>query len=85
MKESLFCSNMIMKLDFKELFESAPVYIDNTSAFHVVGRNTTFSPRAKHIIIRHCYSAGAREGRKSHHTLCEDGASIRGSRNKASQ
>ena len=54
MKESRFCSNTIVELGFKEGFESVPVYIDNTSALHVVG-NKTFSPREKHITLSYFF------------------------------
>ena len=43
MKKSLFCRNIMMELGFTEELGGAPVYIDNTSALHVVG-NKTFSP-----------------------------------------
>ena len=49
-KASLFCRNMMIEFDFTEGFRSVPVYIDNTSALHVVG-NRTFSPRATHIVL----------------------------------
>ena len=54
MKESLFCTKMMMELGFTEGFRSVPVYIDNTSALHVAG-NRTFSPRAKHIALRYLF------------------------------
>ena len=44
MKESLFCSDMMVELGFKEGFESVPAYINNISALHVEG-NKAFSPR----------------------------------------
>ena len=53
MKESLFFRNM-MELGFTEGFRSIPIYIDNTSALHVVG-NRTFSPRANHIALRNFF------------------------------
>ena len=54
MKEAVFCSNMMLELGFKEGFGSVPLYIDNTSAFHVAG-NRTYSPRAKHIALRYFF------------------------------
>ena len=53
-KESLFCTNMMMELGFAEGFRSVTVYIDNTSVLHVAG-NRTFSPRAKHIALRYFF------------------------------
>ena len=35
MKETVFCSNMMLELDFDKSFDSVPLYIDNTSAVHV--------------------------------------------------
>ena len=54
MKESLFCSNMMVELGFKKGFESVSVYINKTLALHVAG-NWTFSPRAKHIALRYFF------------------------------
>ena len=54
MKKSLFCRNIMMELGFTEEFRGALVYIDNTSALHVVG-NKTFSPWAKHIALRYVF------------------------------
>ena len=54
MKEAVFYSNMMLKLGFKEGFGSVTLYIDNTSALHVVG-NRTYSPRAKHIVLRYFF------------------------------
>ena len=51
MKETVFCSNMMLELGFNESFDSVPLYIDNTSALHIVG-NRTYSPRSKHITLR---------------------------------
>ena len=51
MKESLFCTNMMIELSFTKGFLSVPVHIYNTSALHVVG-NRTFRPRPKHIALR---------------------------------
>ena len=50
LEEAVFCSNMMLKLGFKEGFGSAPLYIDITSALLVTG-NRTYSPRAKHIAL----------------------------------
>ena len=54
MKEKVFVSNIMPGLGFKEGFGSVPLYIDNTSAFYVVG-NRTYSPRAKHIALRYFF------------------------------
>ena len=51
-EEAIFCSNMMLELSFDESFGSIPLYIDNTSALHVVG-NRTYSPRAKNIALRY--------------------------------
>ena len=54
MKEAVFCNNMMLELGVKEGFSSVPLYIDNTSALHVAG-NRTYSPRAKHIMLRYFF------------------------------
>ena len=54
MKEAVFCSNMMLELDFDEIFGSVPLFSDNTSALHVAG-NRTYSPRAKHIALRYFF------------------------------
>ena len=40
MKEEVFCSNMMKELGFGTRFDSAPLYIDITSAMHVAGNRT---------------------------------------------
>ena len=52
MKEAVFYSNMILELRFDQSFGSVPLYIDRTSVLHVAG-NRTYSPRVKHIALRH--------------------------------
>ena len=54
MKEAVLCSNIMLELGFKEEFGSVPLYTDNTSALHVA-RNRTYSPRAKHIVLRYFF------------------------------
>ena len=54
MKEAVFCSNIMLELGFDKRFGSVPLYIDNTSALHVAG-NRTYSPRAKHIVLRYFF------------------------------
>ena len=54
MKESVFCSNMMLELGFKEGFGSVPLQIGNTLALHVTG-SRTYSPRAKHIALRYFF------------------------------
>ena len=54
MKEAVFCSNTMKELGFGTRFDSAPVYIDNTSALHVAG-NRTYSSRAKHVARRYFF------------------------------
>ena len=51
MKESIFCSNMMLELGFKEGFGSVPLDITNTSALNVAG-SRTYSPHAKYIALR---------------------------------
>ena len=53
-EEAAFCSNMMSELGFGESFGSVPLYIDNTSALHVVS-NRTYSPRSKHIALRYYF------------------------------
>ena len=50
--EAVFCSNMMLELGLDKSFGSVPLYIDNTSALHVAG-NRTYSPCAKHIVLRY--------------------------------
>ena len=65
MKEGVFCSNMMLELDFDESFGSRLLYIDNTSALHVAG-NQTFSARTKHIALRYFFPQGpAKKGNVS--------------------
>ena len=54
MNETILCSNMMLELGLKAGFGSVPVYIDITTALHVVG-NRTYSPRAKHIALRYFF------------------------------
>ena len=54
MKDTVFCSNMMLELGFKEGVGSVTPYIDNTSALHVAD-NRTYSPRAKHIALRYFF------------------------------
>ena len=63
MKESVFCSNMMLELGSKEGFGSVPPYIDDTSVPHVPG-NRTYSPRAKHIALRYFFVQELVEGGK---------------------
>ena len=54
MKETIFCSNMMLELGLKEGFSSVPLNIDNTSVLHLAG-NRTYSSRAKHIALRYVF------------------------------
>ena len=54
MKEEVFCSNMMKELGFGTRFDSAPLYIDITSAMHVAG-NRTYSSRVKHVALRYFF------------------------------
>ena len=40
MKEAVFCSNMMVKLDFERGFSSVPLYLDSASTLHVAGNCT---------------------------------------------
>ena len=55
MKEAVFCSHMMVELDFEKGFSSVPMYLDNASALHVAG-NRTYSPGAKDIALRYCFA-----------------------------
>ena len=69
MKEAVFCSNMMLELDFDESFGSVPLYIDNTSALDVSGSRTC-NPRAKHIARRYFFVQKlAEEGKISIHCV----------------
>ena len=52
MKEVVFCSNMLVELGFEKGFRSVPLNLDNISTLRVAG-NLTYSPRAKHIVLRY--------------------------------
>ena len=54
MKETLFCSNVMLELGFDERFGSVSLYIDNTSVLHVAGSRTC-CPRAKHLALRYFF------------------------------
>ena len=55
MKEAAFCSNTMLKLGFDESFDSVSLYIDSTSALHVAGNRTSYSPRVKHTTLRYFF------------------------------
>lgn len=40
MKGTIFCKNMVDELNFKDGFESVPLYIDSASALRVGGSRT---------------------------------------------
>ena len=54
MEEAVFCSNMMKELGFGTRFDSARLYIDNTSALHVAG-NRSYSSRVKHVALRYFF------------------------------
>ena len=54
MKEAVFCSKMMLELDFRKGFDSVPLNIDNTSALHVAS-SRTYSHRVKHIALRYFF------------------------------
>ena len=53
-KEAVYLSNMMAELGFGKLFESVPLFGDNTGALHIAG-NSTYSSRTKHIALRFFY------------------------------
>ena len=48
MKEAIYCSNIMVGLDFKKGFSSVLLYLGK----HVAG-NRTYSPRVKHIALKY--------------------------------
>ena len=69
MKKAVFCSKIMLGVGFKEGFGSVPLYINNTSVFHVAG-NRTYRPRAKHIALRYFFAQElVKEGKIT--ILCE--------------
>ena len=50
-KEAVYLSNMMAELGFETLFESVPLFGDNTGALHIAG-NSTYNSRTKHIALR---------------------------------
>ena len=54
MKEAVFRKSMMQELGFKDEFNGVPLFIDNTSALHVVG-SRTYSIRAEHIALRYFF------------------------------
>ena len=53
MKETVFCSNMLIELGFGNEFENVPLHIDNTAILHV--GNRAYSSRRKDIALRFFY------------------------------
>ena len=51
-EEAVFCSNMMLELGFDKSFGRVLLFIDDTSALHIVG-SRTYIPRAKHIAQRY--------------------------------
>ena len=76
MKEAVFCTSMVQKLEFKDGFDSIPLFIDNTSALHVAG-NRTYSPRAKPIALGYFFVQGlVEDGTIAIHNLLTLGLNI---------
>ena len=73
-KEAIFCPSTMLELGFDERFGSVPLYIDNTSALHVVGNRRTYSPRAKHIALWYVFEQELVDGGKVgiHYVKSED-------------
>ena len=63
---------MILELIFTKSFGSVSLYIDNTSSLHVTG-NRTYSPRAKHIVLRYFFVQDLVEGKVSTHYVKTEG------------
>ena len=53
-KEAVYLSSMFAELGFGKLFESLPLFGDNTGAVRIAG-NSTYSSRTKHIALRFVY------------------------------
>lgn len=53
-KEAVYLSNMMTELGFGKLFDSVPLFGDNTGALHIA-RNSTYSSRTKHTAFRFFY------------------------------
>ena len=54
-KGAVYLSNMTAELGFGKLFESAPLFGDNTGAVRHIAGNSTNSSRTKHIALRFFY------------------------------
>ena len=50
-KQAVYLSNVMAALGFPQLFDSVPLFFDNTGALHIAG-NSTYSSRTKHIALR---------------------------------
>ena len=69
MKETVFCSNVMLEVGFDESFGSLPLHIDKTPVLYVTGKRT-YSPRAKHIALRYfIVQELAEEGQVSIHCV----------------
>ena len=72
-EEAVFCSNMMLELDFDKSFSSVPLHIDNTSALHIAGNRTSI-PRAKYVALRHYFFVQELvEGKVSIHYVKSEG------------
>ena len=65
-KDAVYLSNMMAELGFGKLFESVPLFGDNTGALHIAG-NSTYSSRTEHIALRFLLLEGASQGRQNYH------------------
>ena len=54
MKDTTFAHRMNQELGFKDDFDSAPLFIDNTSALQVAGTRT-YSSRENHVALRYFF------------------------------
>lgn len=54
MNDSVFFTNTMKKLGLVTIFDSIPVYADNTLALHVAG-NLIYNSRVKHVVLQHLF------------------------------
>ena len=82
MRGAVLCSNKTMELSFNGDFKGVPLHIDNTSALHVAG-NQTSSSTTKHVALRYfCIHEVIKEGHVGILYIPEE---ARGSGNEVSQ
>ena len=62
----MYLSSMMVELGFGKLFESVPLFGDNTGALHIAG-NSTYSSRTKHIALRFIFLNEQVKDGENHH------------------